>query len=215
MALLAREALGNEDFAAICGKQRMQLCFGNPPYLRTLRNTNKLLAMDDTVIGVKTGFTDAAGRCLVSAAERDGRRLICVTLSDRNDWADHEALYGYGFASAQPYTMPLPDLPQIPVEGGTADAVQVYLKEPPVLTAWRGVPPDCSLTVLLPPFLTAPVRKGETVGTLLVTNGCSEVAGLPLSAAAEIAQETPEPLPENMILSIKKAFFKVFSYYRK
>lgn len=213
MALLAREALRNEAFAAICGKQSMKLCFGNPPYLRSLSNTNKLLAMDETVIGVKTGFTDAAGRCLVSAAERDGRRLICVTLFDRNDWADHAALYDYGFASAKPYTMPLPELPQVPVEGGTADAVQVYLKEPPVLTAWRGVPPAYALTVLLPPFLTAPVRKGETIGTLLVSNGCTEIARLPLSAAVEIAQEPPQTPAENMILSIKKAFFKVFSYY--
>ena len=83
MALLARAALRNDDFAEICKKQQMRVCFGDPPYLRTLTNTNKLLAMDDTVIGVKTGFTDAAGRCLVSAAERDGRRLICVTLFDR------------------------------------------------------------------------------------------------------------------------------------
>ena len=214
MALLARAALRNDDFAEICKKQQMRVCFGNPPYLRTLTNTNKLLAMDDTVIGVKTGFTDAAGRCLVSAAERDGRRLICVTLFDRNDWADHEALYDYGFASAQPYPMPLPELPAVPVEGGDADSVQVYLKEPPVLTAWRGVPPAYQMTVLLPPFLTAPVRKGEPVGTLLVTNGCTVIAELPLCANVEIIQNEQEPIPQNMILRIIHAFFNVFFNYR-
>jgi D-alanyl-D-alanine carboxypeptidase/D-alanyl-D-alanine carboxypeptidase (penicillin-binding protein 5/6) len=78
----------------------MRVSFGNPPYERTLYNTNKLLSRDSTVIGVKTGFTDAAGRCLVSACEREGRRLICVTLFDRNDWNDHLALYDYGFAGA-------------------------------------------------------------------------------------------------------------------
>lgn len=214
MALLARAALRNDDFAEICKKQQMRVCFGNPPYLRTLTNTNKLLAMDDTVIGVKTGFTDAAGRCLVSAAERDGRRLICVTLSDRNDWADHEALYDYGFASAQPYPMPLPELPAVPVEGGDADSVQVYLKALPVLTAWRGVPPAYEMTVLLPPFLTAPVRKGEPVGTLLVTNGRTVIAELPLCANVEIIQNDQEPIPQNMILRIIHAFFNVFFNYR-
>ena len=214
MALLARAALRNDDFAEICKKQQMRVCFGNPPYLRTLTNTNKLLAMDDTVIGVKTGFTDAAGRCLVSAAERDGRRLICVTLFDRNDWADHEALYDYGFASAQPYPMPLPELPAVPVEGGDADSVQVYLKEPPVLTAWRGVPPAYEMTVLLPPFLTAPVRKGEPVGTLLVTNGRTVIAELPLCANVEIMQNDQEPISQNMILRIIHAFFNVFFNYR-
>ncbi len=214
MALLARAALRNDDFAEICKKQHMRVCFGNPPYLRTLTNTNKLLAMDDTVIGVKTGFTDAAGRCLVSAAERDGRRLICVTLFDRNDWADHEALYDYGFASAQPYPMPLPELPAVPVEGGDADSVQVYLKEPPVLPAWRGVPPAYEMTVLLPPFLTAPVRKGEPVGTLLLTNGRTVIAELPLCANVEIMQNDQEPISQNMILRIIHAFFNVFFNYR-
>lgn len=214
MALLARAALRNDDFAEICKKQQMRVCFGDPPYLRTLTNTNKLLAMDDTVIGVKTGFTDAAGRCLVSAAERDGRRLICVTLFDRNDWADHEALYDYGFASAQPYPMPLPELPVVPVEGGDADSVQVYLKEPPVLTAWRGVPPAYEMTVLLPPFLTAPVRKGEPVGTLLLTNGRTVIAELPLCANVEIMQNDQEPISQNMILRIIHAFFNVFFNYR-
>ena len=181
--------------------------------LRTLTNTNKLLSMDETVTGVKTGFTDAAGRCLVSAAERDGRTLICVTLSDRNDWADHEALYDSGFAGAQPFTLPLPELPELPVEGGTADTARVYLREPLTLTAWYGVPPVYEVTVLLPPFLTAPVRKGEPVGTMLYRNGCTEIARLPLCAAVEIAQEPAEQVPQNMILRIKKALFKVFSNY--
>lgn len=214
MALLAREALRNADFAEICAKETMSLCFGNPPYLRTLTNTNKLLGMDETVIGVKTGFTDAAGRCLVSAAERDDRTLICVTLFDRNDWADHEALYDYGFAQAQPYSLPLPDLPAVPVEGGAETAAQLYLREPLSLTAWRGVPPECDMTVLLPPFLTAPVEKGEAVGTAVYRNGNVEIARLPLCSAVEIAQQEPDQDTKNMILRIKNAFFKVFSKYR-
>ena len=59
MALLARAALRNDDFAEICKKQQMRVCFGNPPYLRTLTNTNKLLAMDDTVIGASTFPSEA------------------------------------------------------------------------------------------------------------------------------------------------------------
>lgn len=213
MALLAREALRNPDFAEICAKESMSLCFGNPPYLRTLTNTNKLLGMDETVIGVKTGFTDAAGRCLVSAAERDDRTLICVTLFDRNDWADHEALYDYGFAQAQPYTLPLPELPAIPVEGGDETAAQLYLREPLSLTAWRGVPPDYTCTLLLPPFLTAPVEKGETVGTAVYRNGNVEIARLPVCSAVEIARQAPDQNVKNMILRIKSVLFKLFSKY--
>ena len=120
MALLAREALRNPEFSEICCRQTMTVCYGNPPYARTLTNTNKLLGMDDTVIGVKTGFTDAAGRCLVSACRRQERTLICVTLNDRNDWEEHSALYDYGFAGAAEYVPPVPEPVAVQIEGGTA-----------------------------------------------------------------------------------------------
>ena len=89
IALLAREALRNPDFAEICSQKKAKVEFGNPPYERWLTNSNKLLDMYQGVKGVKTGFTDEAGRCLVSACEREGISLICVTLNDKNDWQDH------------------------------------------------------------------------------------------------------------------------------
>ena len=67
-------ALQNEDFAFICSQSSMKVKFGNPPYERWLQNYNRLLELYPDCIGVKTGFTDDAGRCLVSAAERDGIR---------------------------------------------------------------------------------------------------------------------------------------------
>lgn len=196
MALLAREALQNEEFAEICGSRSMQLSFGNPPYVRTLYNTNKLLSMDDGVIGVKTGFTDAAGRCLVSACRRNGSTLICVTLNDKNDWADHLALYDYGFSAAKTYTVPLPTDLSLPVEGTDAEGVFVYAKEPLTLTAWQGRPAEVTATVLLPPFLMAPLAENEPVGELLYTTAEGvAVARLPLytkDAAAVSENAKPE-----------------------
>ncbi|MDO5142417.1 MAG: D-alanyl-D-alanine carboxypeptidase family protein [Eubacteriales bacterium] len=72
---------------------------------RTLTNHNRLLAQYDGAIGVKTGYTRAAGRCLVSAAERNGRTLIAVTLNDPNDWDDHRAMLDAGFAQYAPVTL--------------------------------------------------------------------------------------------------------------
>jgi len=66
---------------------------------RTMTNHNRLLSMMDGCIGLKTGYTRAAGRTLVSCAVRNGQRLVAVTLQDGNDWADHESLYEYGFAA--------------------------------------------------------------------------------------------------------------------
>ena len=65
---------------------------------RTLTNHNKLLSRMVGCIGLKTGYTKAAGRTLVSCAEREGHRLVAVTLRDGNDWNDHEMLYDRGFA---------------------------------------------------------------------------------------------------------------------
>ncbi len=191
MALLTRVALQNPDFAEICGSKSVELSFGNPPYVRTLYNTNKLLAMDADIIGVKTGFTDAAGRCLVSACKRDGTTLICVTLNDKNDWADHLALYDYGFSIAESYTVPLPSDLSIPVEGGDAAGVFVYAKEPLTLTAWNGKPASIRADILLPPFLTAPIAKGDAIGALRYTTESGvHIADLPLCAAEDI------PLPQ-------------------
>ena len=64
---------------------------------RTLTNHNKLLSRLDGCVGLKTGYTKAAGRTLVSCAEQAGHRLVAVTLRDGDDWNDHEALYRWGF----------------------------------------------------------------------------------------------------------------------
>ena len=65
---------------------------------RTLVNHNKLLGQYEGCLGLKTGYTQQAGRTLVSAARREGETRIVVTLNDRNDWADHAALLDYGFS---------------------------------------------------------------------------------------------------------------------
>lgn len=91
MAVLTREAMKNPEFAEIVSTR--SITFGE----RTLVNHNKLLKLYEGAAGVKTGYTQLAGRTLVSAAVRNGQMLIAVTLSDPNDWVDHAALLDYGF----------------------------------------------------------------------------------------------------------------------
>jgi len=211
MALLAREALKNPDFAEICAQAEMTVSFGNPPYTRTLYNTNKLLSMSEDIIGIKTGFTDAAGRCLVSACTRDGRTLICVTLFDRNDWTDHLALYDYGFSLASDYTLPLPEQITAAVEGGDAAELALYAKEPLTLSAWRGIPPEVTYTVLMPPFLTAPIRRGDPVGEIVCTAANAELARLPLLAAKDIPAPDHNTDSEGLFASLIRRLKALFS----
>ena len=64
---------------------------------QSYQNHNKLLTLCPGCVAGKTGYTQLAGRCLVSCAERDGRRFVCVTLNDPNDWEDHCKLYDWAF----------------------------------------------------------------------------------------------------------------------
>ena len=170
MALLAREALKNDIFREICSKETVKLSFGNPPYDRWLKNTNKLLSMYDGVYGVKTGFTDEAGRCLVSACERDGKNLICETLNDKNDWQDHIAMYNYGFKQVHMLDYELPECFSSDVVGG--DVSSINMKSENTI-------PICKSA----PFLYAPIDEGQQTGTLEITYKNRSVAETPLFAA--------------------------------
>ena len=101
MAALARVVMEHEALAKIVGTRSITVAG------RTLTNHNKLLWRYEGCTGLKTGYTDRAGRTLVSCAERDGQRLIAVTLNDPNDWADHAALFDYGFAHYRSATLAL------------------------------------------------------------------------------------------------------------
>ena len=93
MALLAQAAAEDPTFCRLCSTKTVHI--GE----RTMSNHNKLLSQLDGCIGMKTGYTKAAGRTLVSCCERDGRRLVAVKLCDGDDWNDHKRLYEWGFAS--------------------------------------------------------------------------------------------------------------------
>ena len=96
MAALAAAAMDDPTFRRICSSRRVAI--GQ----RTMENHNRLLRQVEGCVGLKTGYTKAAGRTLVSCVERNGCRLIVVTLRDGDDWADHAALYEYGFRLTAP-----------------------------------------------------------------------------------------------------------------
>ena len=99
LALLACEALQNPDFRDICEETNGHMTVGGVEYWMT--NHNRLLKEYDGCIGIKTGFTDSAGRCLVSAAEKDGAVMVSVVLHDPDDWTDSKTLLDWGFSQLQ------------------------------------------------------------------------------------------------------------------
>lgn len=167
MAILTREALKNPDFSDICSESEITTEYGNLPYRRTLYNTNKLLSMYEGCNGVKTGFTDEAGRCLVSACEKDGVKLIAVTLSASDDWNDHKKLFDYGFSEVKCYaTDKKPFEKKISVVGGEKDFVSLSSENDGKISLFNGEYKNIKKVVKTPAFLYAPVFEGEKIGEI-------------------------------------------------
>ncbi len=132
----------------------------------TYSNHNKLLSMYEGVTGVKTGFTKATGRCLVSSVSRNGFNMIAVTLNAPDDWNDHMRMYDEAFSN---YVQVTPVL-----DGESAGSVACEGAEQNVPLIYKG-----SISLYLnseeqkkleivndaPAVLTAPVTKGQKIGT--------------------------------------------------
>lgn len=165
MALLTREAMKNELFCEICRTKSIKLSSDSFESDKYLSNTNRLLTKYPYCIGVKTGFTDEAGRCLVSAAEKDGVRLIAVTLNASDDWNDHIKMYDVGFACAKRVKLDnFTDIFDANVVGGTSDSVSCRISDAPEFTAVNGTLPDISEKIFMPNFVYAPIIKGDCIG---------------------------------------------------
>ena len=194
MALIAREAMKNPTFASIASSKTAKATFGNPPQERTLSNHNRLLRMYDGAIGVKTGFTKKAGRCLVSCAERDGVRLIAVTLNDGNDWKDHGAMFDYGFSLLSTQSLPpMPDI-TLPVVGGNEQSqlLRVVAQDVPSATLLPDEFDQLERTIQLPRFVYAPVTVGDLLGKAVYTLNGQPVAQTDLIAAEGVEYEPPK-----------------------
>ena len=153
---------------------------------RYLRNHNKMLSLYDGALGVKTGFTKKTGRCLVSAAERDGMTLICVTLGAPDDWNDHSSLLDYGFSSYARVTLYEKGEMRIPyaLTGGSEQYVTATNSEPLMMTLPKGFEVSQSALSLEFPqhFEFAPVEAGALLGRATVNIEGRQISS-PLVAA--------------------------------
>ena len=157
--------------------------------LRTMTNHNKLLWRYEGAIGVKTGYPRAAGRILVSAAERDGRRLVAVTMNAPDDWNDHARLLDYGFETYQEQTAAEAGEPlaALPVVGGRQ--ASVWLLAAGALRCACAAGEQYRVQLELPPFVYAPLAAGDTVGQAVLLLDGHELARTDLVCAAPVAME--------------------------
>ena len=184
LARLTAAALQNPVFAEIVATRRHTAAQQGTGATRLFVNHNRLLRTLDGAIGVKTGFTRAAGRCLVSAARRDGLTLIAVTLNDPNDWHDHTALHEWGFSAFVRYT-PSPEPLRVPVVGGVASEVTL-LPTGSLSLLLPADHADITCTYEAPRFLFAGVKKGEQRGRIVYRLDGEIIGELALQTAGDV-----------------------------
>lgn len=186
MARLACRAIDNETLCAIASSQ--SLTFGE----RTYYNHNKLLARCEGVFGLKTGYTMAAGRTLVSCCEREGMTLVCVTLNDRTDWADHEALYDGGYESWHMETIQPPET-RLPLIGAQEEFLSAAAENGVTLPLCEA--DELRFSYELPRFVFAGVKAGEWLGTAKVYLNGELAADIPLYSAQDTEPMRTEESP--------------------
>ena len=202
MAKLAAAVLDVPVLAEICRAKQMTVTVSGRSV--TLVNHNRLLSMYTDAIGLKTGFTKKAGRCLVSAAQRDGVTLIAVTLDDPDDWDDHMALYDYGFSVTRSVTLPRVSSRCVAVAGGTADGVNVRGEGQPIVTLSDGEADRVTCRVELPPFVWAPVQTGKPIGMAYYELDGMVIYQTPLIATQTIAAKEPLGFLKNWMRQVQR-----------
>ena len=134
-------------------------------------NRNRLLWRYRSVDGVKTGFTNAAGYCLVASAERNGMRLISVVLGTENDEArmrESQKLLSYGFRNYETKTLYKPGttLQEQPIFYGEVEALPLGVAEDVIVTFPKGYYQDIDASISVPAYFEAPISKGDVLGTI-------------------------------------------------
>lgn len=188
MALLARACLGNDLVAEICATK--SIAVGT----RTFYNHNKLLSRYPGCVGMKTGYTEKAGRTLVSAARREGQTLICVTLNDPDDWNDHARLLDYGFENYPLRTLCAEgeSLGAAPVNGSLLPAISVCAGAE---TRYPLCEEECVTLRVETAALTAPVAAGDPAGRAVWYLDGKAIAETELICAVSAASDRSENIP--------------------
>ena len=174
LAIITAEAMKNESFRKITSTYKKT--FSTEDRTRTYVNHNKMLLNYEGCIGVKTGYTQRSGRCLVVAAERNGLEFISVTLDAPNDWSDHTKLLDYGYDTLERIDLAKVDeyCYNVPIINGDKESILVTNDKDISIIVEKG---DHSLNkhIKLIRYAVAPISEGDVLGEIIFTIDGKEV----------------------------------------
>lgn len=158
-----------------------------------LSNTNKLIRFYPGATGLKTGFTSGAGYCLSATAEREGLELIAVVMGAETSAKRNESckqLLDYGFANYALFSPTLEEVPAVSVKLGKADSVSLRMGEEGQLLVEKARKSGISSEITTEAEVSAPVTKGQQLGTMTVKDGEKILKEVPLTAAEDVPRLT-------------------------
>ena len=191
IAIMSRELLKHNDITKYTTVWMDSLRDGKTE----LVNTNKLVRFYDGATGLKTGTTSGAGCCLSASATRDGLSLIAVVLgcdTSNNRFQDAKKLLNYGFSNYGNAIIKInqDELPELPVSKGTTATLTLSSEESVSFLVTKGKEGDIQKSFDLPERMVAPVKAGETVGTITFSLDGKTIGQIPIIASNNIKKMT-------------------------
>ena len=158
-----------------------------------LSNTNKLVRFYPGATGLKTGFTSGAGYCLSATAQKDGLELIAVVMGAETSAKRNESckqLLDHGFANYALFSPTLEEAPAVPVRLGAAETVPLQLGEEGQLLMEKARKSSITSEITAETEVSAPVSKGQRLGTMTIRDGEKVLKEVPLVAGEEVPRLT-------------------------
>ncbi|MDT8901116.1 D-alanyl-D-alanine carboxypeptidase family protein [Anaeroselena agilis] len=192
LARIAAYGYKNPLFSKIVGTKHIVVPWPGKDHDRDLYNENKLLWQYEGGNGVKTGYTDEAGRCLVSGAKRKDIQLVAVVLDGDRMWEDSIKLLDYGFSRTQPVKMfgQGDIMKTVKVIDGKKEQVRLVAASALSVPALAGDREGFSTVIEAPDRIDAPVVAGQKLGTVKTFYRNTEIASVDLLATEQIERKS-------------------------
>lgn len=209
LAAITAYAMRNPKFREIVSTYKKSIPWKDHDYDRHLVNHNKFLNIYEGCVGVKTGFTKATGRCLVTAVEKNGMTLICVTMNAPDDWNDHKTLFDSAFSEYTPLKLySLGDkISSVHISNSKTKATLTTHQD--IYIPIRETEKDIKTTIIPSENLQVPINKGDIIGSLQVELNGVTINRFPLTSAESI-DSTSLPIAKKQNSKFLHMLKKVF-----
>lgn len=192
LARIAAYGYKNPLFAQIVSTEHKVIPWPGKDYDRDLYNENKMLWLYEGGNGIKTGYTDAAGRCLVSGAKRNGIQLVAVVLDSERMWDDSIALLDYGFAQVRPQILYKQGeiMKTVRVTNGKSENLRLVTSRDISVPISEDDKDNFHTVIEAPAKVDAPIIAGQKLGQVKTLYKNTEIAAVDLVAAESVERKT-------------------------